>query len=57
VPAIPHPDGWLQVPMAFAAVLGVGGIWGLEFARQLGKRPILPANNETRFLAAWGHGH
>jgi hypothetical protein len=57
VPAIPHPEGWLQVPMAFAAVLGVGGIWGLEFARQLGKRPILPANNETRFLAAWGHGH
>lgn len=57
LPAVPRPEGWLHVPMAVAAVVGVGGLWGLEFARQLGQRPILPANSETRFLAEWGHGH
>jgi len=55
IPSIPHPEGGLHVPMAFAAILGVGGLWGLEYARQLGKRPILPANRETAFMAAWGH--
>ena len=56
VPAIPHPHGGLHVPMAFAAMVGVGGVWGLVFAAQLGKRPILPKNSETEFLATWG-GH
>ena len=56
VPAIPHPEGGLHVPMAIAAVVGVGGVWGLAFAAELGKRPLLPENRETEFLATWG-GH
>lgn len=55
VPSIPHPDGGFHVPMALAAVVMVGGLWGLAFAQQLGKRPILPTNSEGRFLATWGH--
>ncbi len=57
VPAIPHPAGWLHVPMAVAAVVGLGGLWGLVYASQLAKRPLLPENSETGFLAAWGHHH
>ena len=55
VPAVPHPEGGLAAPMAFAAIIGFGGIWGLEFSRQLGRNTILPANKETEFLATWGH--
>ena len=55
LPAYPRPDGGLHVPMAYAAVLFVGGLWGIAFAYQLSKRPILPANSETRFLVSWGH--
>jgi hypothetical protein len=57
VPAIPHPHGGLHAVMAAAAIVGVGGVWGLLFARELGRRPILPTNSEGRFLANWGHGH
>lgn len=57
LPAVPRPDGGLHVLMAVGAILGVGGLWGLAFARELGKRPILPANADGRFLAAWGHHH
>lgn len=57
VPAIPHPNGGLHAPMAVSAIVGVGGVWGLWFSRELGKAPILPANSETKFLAAWGHHH
>ena len=55
VPAVAHPEGGMHVPMGFAAIVGVGGLWGLYFARELGRRPILPANSETAFLASWGH--
>lgn len=55
MPSVPHPNTWLHVPMAFGAILMVGGIWAVVFAWQLGKRPILPKNSETRFLAEWGH--
>ena len=57
VPSIPHPTGGLYVPMAIAAVVGLGGAWGLVYASQLAGRPILPENSETGFLAAWGHHH
>lgn len=56
VPAIPHPEGGLHFPMALAAVVGLGGVWGLVYAAQLGTRPLLPENRETVFLATWG-GH
>ncbi len=55
VPAIPHTEGGLYVPMSLAAVLGLGGVWGLAYASQLGTRPLLPENRETAFLANWGH--
>ena len=55
VPSLPHPHGGLHVPMAIAAVVGLGGIWGLVFARELSRRPVLPANREGAFLANWGH--
>ena len=57
VPSYQHPEGGLYVPMALAAVVMVGGLWGLAYAWQLGQRPILPANSETKFLASWGHHH
>jgi hypothetical protein len=55
VPSLPHEHGGLHVPMAIAAVVGLGGVWGLVFARELAKRPVLPANREGAFLANWGH--
>ncbi len=55
VPAIPHPEGGLHVPMAVSAVIGVGGVWGLWFSKEIAKAPILPSNSEAKFLAAWGH--
>jgi hypothetical protein len=58
VPAIPRPEGGLHFPMAVAAAVGLGGLWGLAYAWQLGTRPLLPENSETTFLATWGHhGH
>lgn len=57
VPSNPRPDGGLTVLMSYAAILMVGGLWGLTYAWQLAKRPILPANSETQFLASWGHHH
>lgn len=56
VPSIPHA-GELQffhVPMAFAAIAMIGGIWGLAFLGQLRKANILP-KKDTAFLANWGH--
>jgi phage shock protein PspC (stress-responsive transcriptional regulator) len=55
LPSVPHPHTWTHFPMAVAAILGVGGLWGLAFCRELAKRPILPTNNDGKFLAAWGH--
>lgn len=55
IPSVPHENTVLHVPMAFAAILGVGGIWGLAFASQLGKRGVLSTNHEVKFLAEWGH--
>jgi len=55
VPSVPHEKGVLHIPMAFAAIIGVGGLWGLAFARELGKRAILAKNHEVKFLAEWGH--
>lgn len=57
VPAVPRPNGGLHVLMALFAIVGVGGVWGLAFARELAKRPILPANREGQFLATWGQHH
>jgi hypothetical protein len=57
VPSVPHEKGMLHVPMAFAAILGVGGLWGLAFVRELAKKPILAQNSEVKFLAEWGHHH
>ena len=55
VPAVPHEHGNLHVIMAFAAIVGVGGLWGLAFSRELAKAPILVNNSEGKFLATWGH--
>ena len=55
LPAVEHPTGVLHVPLALAAVVGIGGAWGVLFAHELGKRPTLPANSEGQFLAGWGH--
>jgi len=55
VPSMPHEKSMLHVPMAFAAILGVGGVWGLAFVRELAKRPILANNNEVKFMATWGY--
>jgi hypothetical protein len=41
VPALPHPDTWLHVPMAAAAVIGVGGLWGLRFIAYIKDVPLL----------------
>ncbi|MCU0702384.1 MAG: hypothetical protein MUF18_00125 [Fimbriiglobus sp.] len=55
MPSVPHPSTWLHLPMAFGAILMVGGIWAFVFAGQLKKRSILPTNSEGQFLASWGH--
>ena len=55
VPSVPHEHTWMHLPMALGAILGLGGVWGLVFCRELTKRAILPTNREGRFLAAWGH--
>jgi hypothetical protein len=55
VPAFEH-KGTFHVPMAFGAVLMVGGIFGLAFARELKKRGPF-AEREAGFLSGWGHGH
>jgi hypothetical protein len=55
LPSVPHPNTWLHLPMAFGAVLMIGGLWGLVFAWQLAKRPILGKDSDVRFLANWGH--
>jgi hypothetical protein len=55
LPAVERHDGGLHVPMAISAIIGVGGLWGMYFSAQLAKRPILPNNHETKFLANWGH--
>lgn len=55
MPCVPHEKTWLHLPMAFGAILGVGGLWGLFFSRELAKRPILVSNSEGKFLATWGH--
>ena len=55
VPAYPH-QGFLHLPMAVAALAGVGGLWGLAFVGELKKRNLLPAK-ETEFLATWGQHH
>ena len=55
MPCVPHEKTWLHLPMAFGAILGVGGLWGIFFTRELAKRPILVTNSEGKFLATWGH--
>ena len=54
VPAVPHEHGNLHVIMAFEAIVGVGGLWGWAFSRELAKAPILVNNSEGKFLATWG---
>lgn len=55
VPAYPH-TGYLHLPMAVAALAGVGGLWGLFFVGELKKRNLLPGK-DTEFLATWGQHH
>lgn len=55
MPSVPHPYTWLHVPMAFGAILMVGGLWAFFFATQLNKRAILANNSDGKFLANWGH--
>ena len=55
MPSVPHPNTWMHLPMAFAAILAIGGLWGIFFTRELTKRSILVANSEGKFLANWGH--
>jgi hypothetical protein len=56
VPSVPHAEkAYAHVPMALGAIVGVGGLWGLAFARELGKQPILVKNHEAKFMAEWGH--
>lgn len=57
LPCVPREAGGYHVPMALAAVVGVGGVWGYFFARELGSRPALPANAEGQFVATWGNHH
>jgi len=57
VPCVPHETAVLHVPMAVAAIVGVGGIWGFFFLNNLSKKAALPANHEGEFLATWGEHH
>ena len=57
MPSVPHKDLFAHVPMAFGAILGVGGLWGMAFARELGKRSLMVNNHEGKFLQEWGHHH
>ncbi|CAN5429661.1 hypothetical protein BH11PLA2_BH11PLA2_11940 [soil metagenome] len=56
VPAYPHDHQVLHVPMAIAAIVGVGGIWCFFFFSELKKRNLLP-KKDTEFLATWGEHH
>ncbi len=42
--------------MDFAAAIGIGGIWLWAFARQLGKRPLLP-QGDPRLAETLAHAH
>jgi len=55
VPAYPHTNSWLHVPMAFGAIFGLGGLFGLAFSRELVKNNILVQSDDGKFLANWGH--
>ncbi len=55
VPTYTHP-GWAHVPMAIAAIAGLGGIFAWAFFGQLAKRNLLP-KRDTEFLATWGEHH
>jgi hypothetical protein len=57
MPAVPRPSGGLHLLMGLFAILGVGGVMGLAFARELARRPILPANREGQFVVDYGHHH
>jgi hypothetical protein len=57
LPCVPRENSTLHVPMAIAAIVGVGGLFGFFFTRELAKRPMLPANQEGQFLATWGAHH
>lgn len=43
-PVYPHENGPLFLLMDFAAIIGMGGIWGWVFLGQLKKYPLLPTN-------------
>ena len=57
LPAVYRENDVFPALMALSAIVGVGGLWGLAYAYQLGQRAILPANEETKFLANWGQHH
>jgi hypothetical protein len=53
-PSMPHESNLLPVLMDVAAVVGVGGVWGLFFLWHLRQRPLLPYN-ETFWLPEGHH--
>ncbi|MGL4423567.1 MAG: hypothetical protein ACRCZF_23120 [Gemmataceae bacterium] len=56
LPTYPH-DGagqYYHVPMAIAAIVGLGGVWCIKFASELNKAPFFPSK-DTEFLVNWGH--
>ena len=55
LPCVPHENSYMHVPMAFGAILGVGGIFGLVFVRELKKANIFVRSDDGKFVANWGH--
>ncbi len=49
-----HPEGFSLPWLYVAAPLGLGGVWFFLFARELGKRPLLPMQ-DPKLKEALGH--
>ena len=56
-PSYPHEGQNFYWLMDIAAVIGIGGLWGTEFLRQLGKRSLLPVNETYMLPKGHDHGH
>jgi len=57
LPCVPHETSFMHVPMAFGAILGVGGLYAFAFASQLQKKSIVVQGPDGQFVAEWGHHH